>query len=160
MRKYTRKLMAAAMCAAMTASMIPASTWAGENTDEMSVIRVMGINNTVTTVNGGTVSLKDWIESGNSQLYNTFTEELAKRNIKLEFNLIEDDQYTTVCQTTVASGNLGCDIMYIVHLMIRQSRDLSTEESLYRLMKSGISQRKERQKSSSLREKESLFPSV
>lgn len=43
MRKYTRKLMAAAMCAAMTASMIPASTWAGENTDEMSVIRVMGI---------------------------------------------------------------------------------------------------------------------
>ena len=113
MRKYTRKLMAAAMCAAMTASMIPASTWAGENTDEMSVIRVMGINNTVTTVNGGTVSLKDWIESGNSQLYNTFTEELAKRNIKLEFNLIEDDQYTTVCQTTVASGNLGCDIMYI-----------------------------------------------
>ena len=109
MRKYTRKLMAAAMCAAMTASMIPASTWAGENTDEMSVIRVMGINNTVTTVNGGTVSLKDWIESGNSQLYNTFTEELAKRNIKLEFNLIEDDQYTTVCQTTVASGNLGCD---------------------------------------------------
>lgn len=48
MRKYTRKLMAAAMCAAMTASMIPASTWAGENTDEMSVIRVMGINNTVT----------------------------------------------------------------------------------------------------------------
>lgn len=49
MRKYTRKLMAAAMCAAMTASMIPASTWAGENTDEMSVIRVMGINNTVTT---------------------------------------------------------------------------------------------------------------
>ena len=66
MRKYTRKLMAAAMCAAMTASMIPASTWAGENTDEMSVIRIMGINNTVTTVNGGTVSLKDWIESGNS----------------------------------------------------------------------------------------------
>ena len=64
MRKYTRKLMAAAMCAAMTASMIPASTWAGENTDEMSVIRVMGINNTVTTVNGGTVSLKDWIEDG------------------------------------------------------------------------------------------------
>lgn len=62
MRKYTRKLMAAAMCAAMTASMIPASTWADENTDEMSVIRVMGINNTVTTVNGGTVSLKDWIE--------------------------------------------------------------------------------------------------
>lgn len=58
MRKYTRKLMAAAMCAAMTASMIPASTWADENTDEMSVIRVMGINNTVTTVNGGTVSLK------------------------------------------------------------------------------------------------------
>ena len=113
MRKYTRKLMAAAMCAAMTASMIPASTWADENTDEMSVIRVMGINNTVTTVNGGTVSLKDWIESGNSQLYNTFTEELAKRNIKLEFNLIEEDQYTTVCQTTVASGNLGCDIMYI-----------------------------------------------
>ena len=113
MRKYTRKLMAAAMCAAMTASMIPASTWAGENTDEMSVIRIMGINNTVTTVNGGTVSLKDWIESGNSQLYNTFTEELAKRNIKLEFNLIEEDQYTTVCQTTVASGNLGCDIMYI-----------------------------------------------
>ena len=113
MRKYTRKLMAAAMCAAMTASMIPASTWAGENTDEMSVIRIMGINNTVTTVNGGTVSLKDWIESGNSRLYNTFTEELAKRNIKLEFNLVEEDQYTTVCQTTVASGNLGCDIMYI-----------------------------------------------
>ena len=154
MRKYTRKLMAAAMCAAMTASMIPASTWAGENTDEMSVIRIMGINNTVTTVNGGTVSLKDWIESGNSQLYNTFTEELAKRNIKLEFNLVEEDQYTTVCQTTVASGNLGCD------MMIRQSRDLSTEESLHRSMKSGISQRKERQKSSSLREMESLFPSV
>ena len=55
---------------------------------------------TVTTVNGGTVSLKDWIESGNSQIYNTFTEELAKRNIKLEFNLVEEDQYTTVCQTT------------------------------------------------------------
>lgn len=63
MRKYTRKLMAAAMCAAMTASMIPASTWAGENTDEMSVIRIMGINNTVTTVNGGTVSLKDWMRA-------------------------------------------------------------------------------------------------
>ena len=106
MRKYTRKLMAAAMCAAMTASMIPASTWAGENTDEMSVIRIMGINNTVTTVNGGTVSLKDWIESGNSQLYNTFTEELAKRNIKLEFNLIEEDQYAGI-MTAVASGNLS-----------------------------------------------------
>ena len=160
MRKYTRKLMAAAMCAAMTASMIPASTWAGENTDEMSVIRVMGINNTVTTVNGGTVSLKDWIESGNSQLYNTFTEELAKRNIKLEFNLIEDDQYTTVCQTTVASGNLGCDIMYIEPLDDKTKQRLIDRGILYRLMKSGISQRKERQKSSSLREKESLFPSV
>ena len=56
MRKYTRKLMAAAMCAAMTASMIPASTWAGENTDEMSVIRVMGIFNSVTSVFGGSVS--------------------------------------------------------------------------------------------------------
>ena len=68
MRKYTRKLMAAAMCAAMTASMIPATVWADETDDGMSVIRIMGINNTVTTVNGGTVSLKDWIESGNSQL--------------------------------------------------------------------------------------------
>ena len=36
MRKYTRKLMAAAMCAAMTASMIPASTWAGENSTNFS----------------------------------------------------------------------------------------------------------------------------
>ena len=123
MRKYTRKLMAAAMCAAMTASMIPASTWAGENTDEMSVIRVMGINNTVTTVNGGTVSLKDWIESGNSQLYNTFTEELAKRNIKLEFNLIEDDQYTTVCQTTVASGNFPSRLVCPSASPFRQSEE-------------------------------------
>ena len=113
MRKHTRKFLSAAICAAMTASMIPASAFADENGEEMSVIRVMGINNTVTTVNGGTVSLKDWIESGESQLFKTFTEELAKRNIKLEFNLIEEDQYTTVCQTTVASGKLDCDIMYI-----------------------------------------------
>ena len=126
----------------------------------MSVIRVMGINNTVTTVNGGTVSLKDWIEGGNSQLYNTFTEELAKRNIKLEFNLVEEDQYTTVCQTTVASGNLGCDIMYIEPLDDKTKQRLIDRGSLFRSMKSGISQRKERQKSSSLREMESLFPSV
>ncbi|MFQ7512689.1 MAG: hypothetical protein ACLRMV_08585, partial [Lachnospiraceae bacterium] len=60
----------------------------------------------------------------------------------------------------VASGNLGCDIMYIEPLDDKTKQSLSTEESLHRSMKSGISQRKERQKSSSLREMESLFPSV
>ena len=68
MREYTKKIMVAAVCAAMTTSMIPVNAWADENSDEMSVIRVMGINNTVTTVNGGTVSLKDWMERGNSHL--------------------------------------------------------------------------------------------
>ena len=65
MRKYTRKLMAAAMCAAMTASMIPASTWAGENTDEMSVIRVMGINNTVSSIIPSQKSLQRETSSSN-----------------------------------------------------------------------------------------------
>lgn len=136
------------------------TTWAGENTDEMSVIRVMGINNTVTTVNGGTVSLKDWIESGNSQLYNTFTEELAKRNIKLEFNLIEDDQYTTVCQTTVASGNLGCDIMYIEPLDDKTKQRLIDRGIFVPINEIWDQSEEGTAKESSLREKESLFPSV
>lgn len=113
MKRNAKRFLTLALSAAMAASVLPTAALASEDDSDLSVIRVMGINNTVTTVNGGTVSLKEWIESGESALYKTFEEELAKRGLKLEFNLIEEDQYDTVCQTTVASGNLGCDLMYI-----------------------------------------------
>ncbi len=112
MKRKAGKITALALAAAMSVSMLPAAAFA-DSDDGLTTIRIMGINNTVTTVDGGTVSLQDWIDSGESKLYQTFTDELAKRGLKLEFNLIEEDQYDTVIQTTIASGKIGADMVYI-----------------------------------------------
>lgn len=81
MKRKAGKITALALAAAMSVSMLPAAAFA-DSDDGLTTIRIMGINNTVTTVDGGTVSLQDWIDSGESKLYQTFTDELAKRGLK------------------------------------------------------------------------------
>ena len=57
MKRKAGKITALALAAAMSVTMLPAAAFA-DSDDGLTTIRIMGINNTVTTVDGGTVSLQ------------------------------------------------------------------------------------------------------
>lgn len=82
-------------------------------TGELSTLRVMGID-ILSSNTGKDIHLSDWV-NGDSKLWQKLTDDLAQRGVKLELDLIMDDQYPTVCQTALAAG-LQCDFMNITPL--------------------------------------------
>ncbi len=84
---------------------------------EITTLKILGPNYTYTGEGGATITLKDWVEGGDSQRWAKFTADLAERGIALELTLIEKDQYQTTCQTMAASGALqDYDIVNITPL--------------------------------------------
>lgn len=77
-----------------------------EDTGDLEVVKILGRNYTYTGANGKTVTLKDWATEGKSKRYAMLEEELAKKGVKLELDLIEPDQFDTTIQTMAASGEL------------------------------------------------------
>ena len=78
-----------------------------EEGTELEVVRILGRNYTYTGANGKTVTLKDWSTEGKSKRWAKLEEELAKKGVKLELDLIEPDQFDTTIQTMAASGELS-----------------------------------------------------
>lgn len=88
-------------------------------TDEpagLSTIRVMGIDN-MSSNTGKEVYLSDWV-NGDSRLWQKLVDDLAERGVRLELELIKEDQYEVVCQTNLAAG-LSCDFMNITPLDVK-----------------------------------------
>lgn len=78
-----------------------------EESTELEVVKILGRNYTYTGANGKTVTLKDWATEGKSKRFAMLEEELAKKGVKLELDLIEPDQFDTTIQTMAASGELS-----------------------------------------------------
>lgn len=78
-----------------------------EESADLEVVKILGRNYTYTGANGKTVTLKDWATEGQSKRFAKLEEELAKKGVKLELDLIEPDQFDTTIQTMAASGELS-----------------------------------------------------
>jgi ABC-type glycerol-3-phosphate transport system substrate-binding protein len=81
--------------------------------DQLQVIRIMGIDR-VQSMDNGQVKLSDWVKKG-SPVYQKLVDDLKERGLKLELDLIPEDQYQTVLQTKMAAG-LNYDFMNISKL--------------------------------------------
>lgn len=79
----------------------------GADSDNLTVVKILGRNYTYTGANGRTVTLKDWSTEGKSKRWEKLEEDLAQKGVKLELDLIEPDQFDTTIQTMVASGALS-----------------------------------------------------
>jgi ABC-type glycerol-3-phosphate transport system substrate-binding protein len=89
---------------------------------ELKTIRILGVDCSAVDSAGNKVYLSDWV-NGDSKLWARLTSDLAEMGIKLELDLIPDDQYETVIQTQIAAG-LDCDFVNITGV------DLGTRMSL------------------------------
>lgn len=81
--------------------------------NEVTTLRIMGIDKSV-TVDSGKVALSDWV-SGGSPVWDALVKELEDQGLRLELDLIPEDQYETVCQTRLAAG-INADIMNVTPL--------------------------------------------
>lgn len=84
---------------------------ADRNGEELAAITILGVDNKATDDSGNAVYLSDWV-NGDSKMWQRLTSDLAERGIRLELDLIPEDQYETVVQTQIAAG-LTCDIVNI-----------------------------------------------
>ena len=74
---------------------------------ELKTLRIMAPSGTI-TAGDQQMTLEEWMNS-DSQLVKAFNDALAGYGLKLELDLIPDDQYQVVCQTRLATG-LDCDL--------------------------------------------------
>lgn len=97
---------------------------------ELDTIKILGINNNNSLSNGKTVSIQDWIDGNyESKTWEKLNADLAEYGIKLEFDLIEPDQYETVIQTKVATG-LDCDFVNITGISGQTRRSMVSQGTL------------------------------
>lgn len=80
---------------------------------ELVTLRIMGRDNAATLADQK-VTLSDWVNK-DSKLWKKVTDDLEERGIRLDLDLIQDDQFDTVVQTQLAAG-IDCDIMNITPL--------------------------------------------
>ena len=88
-----------------------AASAAAEAGEELTTIKILGVDNKATDDSGNAVYLSDWV-NGDSKMWQKLTDDLAERGLRLELDLIPEDQYETVVQTQIAAG-LTCDIVNI-----------------------------------------------
>jgi len=81
--------------------------------ETLQVVRILGIDR-VQSLENGQVKLSNWVK-GDGPVFQKLTEDLAARGIKLELDLIPEDQYQTVLQTKMAAG-LNYDFVNISKL--------------------------------------------
>ena len=82
-----------------------------EASGDLKTLHILGVDHSGTDGNGQTVKLSDWV-NGDSKLWERFTSDLAERGLKLELDLIENDQYDTTVNNQLAAG-LDYDFVYI-----------------------------------------------
>lgn len=85
-----------------------------ETSGDLKTLHILGVDHSGTDGSGQTVKLSDWV-NGDSRLWERFTSDLAERGLKLELDLIENDQYTTTVNNQLAAG-LDYDFVYITPL--------------------------------------------
>lgn len=85
-----------------------------ESEDGLKTLHILGVDHSGTDGSGNTVKLSDWV-NGDSKLWEKFTSDLAERGLKLELDLIENDQYETTINNQLAAG-LNYDLVYITPL--------------------------------------------
>lgn len=85
-----------------------------EASGDLKTLHILGVDHSGTDGNGQTVKLSDWV-NGDSKLWERFTSDLAERGLKLELDLIENDQYDTTVNNQLAAG-LDYDFVYIAPL--------------------------------------------
>lgn len=100
---------------------------ATDSTEKTVTLRIMGKDKGVTLGNEK-VTLTDWTKSG-SKLWGKLTSDLNSIGIKLDLNLVPEDQYETVCQTQLAAG-LDCDIMNISPLDVKTRLSLVEQKRI------------------------------
>ena len=98
---------------------------------DLEVVKILGRNYTYTGANGRTVTLKDWSTEGKSKRWAKLEEEMAKKGVKLELDLIEPDQFDTTIQTMAASGELfNYDLINITPLDDKTKQNLVKQGQL------------------------------
>jgi ABC-type glycerol-3-phosphate transport system substrate-binding protein len=102
-------LLVVVLLVSMMSGLVPALA----SGDELVTLRIMGVDRTANLADEK-VSLSQWA-SGDSKLWAKLTDDLKALGIKLELNLIPEDQYETVCHTQLAAG-FDCDIINITPL--------------------------------------------
>lgn len=95
--------------------------------EDLVTIRLMGIDRSE-SYGTQSMTLSDQIKN-NAPGWQKLTEEMAKRGVKLELDLIPADQYDVVCQTRLATG-LDCDIFNITPLDMQTRMQLVTRKML------------------------------
>ncbi len=85
-----------------------------EASGDLKTLHILGVDHSGPDGNGQTVKLSDWV-NGDSKLWERFTSDLAERGLKLELDLIENDQYDTTVNNQLAAG-LDYDFVYITPL--------------------------------------------
>ena len=64
---------------------------ADRNGEELAAITILGVDNKATDDSGNAVYLSDWV-NGDSKMWQRLTSDLAERGIRLELDLIPEDQ--------------------------------------------------------------------
>ncbi|GHT95411.1 sugar ABC transporter permease [Spirochaetia bacterium] len=84
-----------------------AASSGSSSADGLTTLKVFGVNKQA-AFGGRTVKFSDWVDGTvKSRLWDQFQADLAKRGIKLEFDLIMADQIQTTFQTLLATGRLN-----------------------------------------------------
>jgi ABC-type glycerol-3-phosphate transport system substrate-binding protein len=75
--------------------------------DGLTVIKAWGLDKQY-ALDNRSISFSEWVNgSVDSRIFKTFNEDMAKRGIKVEFELVMVDQIGTAFQTLLASGQLN-----------------------------------------------------
>lgn len=94
-----------------------------EDGDELKTIKILSYESSSVDVLGKPYYLSDWVE-GDSKMWDKLTSDLAERGLKLELDLIPQDQWETVLQTKIVEGLDKYDIVNIRDMDESTRRDL------------------------------------
>jgi len=97
---------------------------------EMKTIRMLGVNLSAVDNCGNEIFLTDWIENAECKLWSKLVEDLAKRNIRLEVDLVPKDQYFTVLQTKIVEGLDAYDWVFLGDKVDQETRDYLIEQGM------------------------------
>ncbi|GHU58472.1 hypothetical protein FACS189444_2200 [Spirochaetia bacterium] len=94
-------------CLVLFAGCKQSGTAAQQSQDGLTVVKIIGPDRQV-TIDGKAIKLSDWYSGAvPSRLWDQLQADLAERGIKLELELIQEDQMGMVFQTMLVSGKLN-----------------------------------------------------
>ena len=75
---------------------------AAEAGEKLTTIKILGVDNKARMIPEMPFIYRDWV-NGDSKMWQKLTDDLAERGLRLELDLIPEDQYETVVQTQIAA---------------------------------------------------------